>query len=99
MRNKSITYFLLFVMTIQVLPVMEMGKALYNSSFTEELAHDVELEKEVSGKENFKQVEFVSIATPFMHFNIELQTAQYIQYATVIPHNHGADIHVPPPNC
>ena len=98
MRRKICTYFLLLVLAIQILPVKQMGRALFGSQFTEELPHSCadgkNCLKNAESKSDFLYAPDLNLAFLFMGCGI-----QYADIAAAIPMNPSADIHVPPPNC
>lgn len=98
MRKKLATLFLLMVLSIQTLPVRQMGLALFSNQFTEELPHAFETGKDGCKKADCKS-EFLN--PPVLALNSDLinncATPQAV--AVAIPLNHTGDIHVPPPNC
>ena len=98
MRRKFCTFFLLLVLAIKILPVRQMGRALFGSQFTEELPHSC-----ADGKDCLKKAESKSDFLYTPDFNLASlfieSTFQYADMSTAIPLNPSADIHVPPPNC
>ncbi len=81
-----------------MLPVQQMGAALFGNQFTEELPHDIDIEKDgvkkIQGKSEF--IEWTNFASEIRINTIE---KQYISLNVAIPHNHSAEMLVPPPNC
>ena len=57
MGKKIINVFLILILAVQVLPVQQMGAAIFNNVFTEEIPHSLDIEKDaikkVSGKSEF----------------------------------------------
>ena len=99
MRKQVLTLFLIMVMAIQMLPVMEMGKALFNSQFTEEIAHNISFDKDGVDKADYQKTVYLPTKT-FVNPIITIMVAtEYMHYAVTIPHNPANDINVPPPNC
>ncbi len=99
MQKRVLTLFLIMVMAIQILPVMEMGKALFNCQFTEEIAHSIILDTDEVDKADFQKTEYLPTKT-FMNPVISLLASiEHMHYAVTIPHNPANDINVPPPNC
>lgn len=98
MRKKLATLFLLMVLSIQTLPVRQMGLALFSNQFTEELPHSFETGKDCCKKADCKS-EFLT--PPEFAINTDLiNGCAAPRFAAVaIPLNHTGDIHVPPPNC
>lgn len=63
MQKGIITYFLLSIMLIQLLPVKEMGQLLYNNQLTEEICDGLESANEHSDHQTAKKItedEFLS---------------------------------------
>ncbi|MEY3060333.1 MAG: hypothetical protein RL000_1685, partial [Bacteroidota bacterium] len=56
MKKGLITYFLLSVLLIQLLPIKEMGQLLYNNQLTEEICDGFESPQEHSDHQNAKKV-------------------------------------------
>lgn len=98
MRKKICTYFLLLVLTIQILPIQQMGSLLFSNQFTEELAHSVEIEKNFL-KQGAVKSDYLSAASFTLASLFINSSSQYLHFADAIPQNHADDIHVPPPNC
>ncbi len=97
MRKKICTYFLLLVLTIQILPVQQMGRMLFSNQFNEEIPHAFETDG-LLGKAIFKS-EFLS-AQDFIFASVSaISSPKHLHTADAIPQNHAGDIHVPPPNC
>ena len=99
MRKRVLTLFLIMVMAIQMLPVMEMGKALFNCQFTEEIAHNISLDKDGGDKADFQKTEYLPTKAFINPVLTILVSTEYMHYAVMIPHNPANDINVPPPNC
>ena len=97
MKKKICTYFLLLVLTIQILPIQQMGSLLFSNQFTEELPHSVDIEKSCFKKADIKSdyltTASFSLSSAFINFSFE-----YLHFADAIPQNHTGEIHVPPPN-
>jgi hypothetical protein len=97
MRKKLCTSFLLLVLSIQILPVQQMGNLLFSNTFTEEIPHSADLDKDFTKKEfksDYLSTPSLSIASAYIDF---VFGHRFI--ADAIPQNHSGDIHVPPPNC
>jgi hypothetical protein len=98
MQKRVLTLFLIMVMAIQMLPVMEIGKALYNSQFTEEIAHSISLDTDEVDKPDFQKTEYLPTKTFTNPVISLLASTEHMHYAVTIPHNPANDINVPPPN-
>ncbi len=97
MKKKCGTLFLLLVLSIQALPIQQMGSLLFSNQFTEEIPHAMDVEKDSIKKADLKS-DFLTppSLTLISHF-IECDF-EHLYFATAIPQNHTDDIHVPPPN-
>jgi hypothetical protein len=86
------------VLAIQILPVKQMGRLLFSNTFTEEIPHSFDLDKDCCKKallkSDFLFTPTLSISSTFIDFSF-----QHPHFADAIPQNHTGDIHVPPPNC
>jgi len=74
MKRSIITYFLLSVMALQLLPVKEMGQLLYNNQLTEEICDGLESAKEHNDHQTPKKItedEFIS----------KFNTDQHLQFS------------------
>lgn len=97
MGKRIINIFLVLVLSVQMLPIQQMGKLLFSSTFTEEIPHSIDGAKaevkKAEGKTDF-------ITTPVFSLNSSVIYLCHPQpiLADAIPQNHTADILVPPPN-
>jgi hypothetical protein len=98
MRKKFATLFLLLVLSVQALPVKQMGMALFSNLFTEEIPHALDVDQDCCKKAKCKS-DFIETTVPvFASSQFDLPFKSDFTAAS-IPHNHAGDIHVPPPNC
>lgn len=99
-KLKIISFFLSLLLTIQLLPIQQIGNILSQNQWTEELPHSP---AEDSGKG--------SMVTDFNHpylppagfsainsFSADSKALAYIHSSEQIPSNHSADIVIPPPD-
>ncbi|MDE3252574.1 MAG: hypothetical protein KGO92_07185 [Bacteroidota bacterium] len=97
MKQKCVTFFLLLVLAIQILPIRQMGGLLFSNQFTEEIPHAVDVEKDSIKKgvvpSDFLTPPSLTLSSQFIECDY-----QHLNYADAIPHNYTDDIHVPPPN-
>ncbi len=97
MLKKIIVILLSFVLCIQAIPILQVGKLLFNNQLNEEVVHDIDFEKDVvkniNNKSDFLQPEIL-FASIYNHHSFH----SYTQFSETIPLNHSYDIHVPPPN-
>lgn len=98
MAKKLINIFLILVLSVQVLPIQQMGRALFSNMFTEEIPHSLDVEKDFCKKIQGKS-EFIDWVNELqLNYTIIVCSLPVLQDAT-IPHNHSIEILVPPPNC
>lgn len=98
MRRKIITYFLLCVLAIQLLPVKEMGMLLYNNQLTEEI-YDASDNSEEKNDAKESKKEFTTIHYS-KHLDIELKSSTGNRYAlmnTILKSRYSDDTITPPP--
>lgn len=98
MAKRIINIFLVLVLSVQVLPIQQMGKLLYSNTFTEEIPHNMDSGTE-QAKQNESKSDFIympEVAVLRMD-NISLFKRPVV--SVDIPQNHTTEIHVPPPNC
>ena len=100
MLKKLIGILLLFVLSIQILPVGQVGALLCNNQMNEELQHSTDaghghdFAKKFAGKNDFLQPDIV------LYQLLANKNREYFFHLTdKVPANHSLDIHVPPPNC
>jgi hypothetical protein len=90
MKKGFITYFLLSVLLIQLLPVKEMGQLLYNNQLTEEICDGFESSQEHCDHQNFKKIpedEFTSKLTSenhYTHYSLTLYLSKEVQIVSRI---------------
>src|ERR1700741_3973935 len=98
MKKKFCTLFLLLVLSIQILPIQQLGGLLFSNQFTEEIPHSIDLEKDCCKKallkSDFLSTPSLSVLSVYIDFSF-----RHPHFADAIPQNHTGDIHVPPPNC
>ena len=98
MKLKVIAFFLSLILLLQMLPLQQIGQALSQSQWTEELPHGDDCPVK-SDYHPFHQtflppqnyIEFKS------GYSIS-KTLAYIHSSEQIPHNHSSDIETPPPD-
>jgi len=97
MKKQFCTVFLLMVMTIQILPIQQLGSLLFNNQFTEEVPHSVPIEKG-NFQKAFLRSDYISTIFESISSHISA-TSPHHYLDDAIPPNHTGDILVPPPNC
>ncbi len=95
-RLQFISIFLALVMSVQMLPVSQIGYALSNNQWTEELPH--------SGAEDFSKGDsgfknFLPAAPDYFLSDVFRSAAKiYIHTSEQIPSNHSTAVVTPPPD-
>jgi hypothetical protein len=103
--KRLIAYFFLMIFSMQVIPVKEIGKILFNQLITEEEVHNIG----TGNTEDGNSVKLKKDGDPF-HHNESSQAVARINFLThqldialhqaeKLPVNHVPDIVTPPPNC
>ncbi len=95
MGKKIINIFLVLVLSVQMLPLRQMGKLLFSNQFNEEIPHSMDVAKGVMKKacSDFVTPPVVCIRASIIYLHMPKPVE-----ADAIPLNHAADILVPPPN-
>jgi hypothetical protein len=98
MRRKIITYFLLSVLAIQLLPVKEIGMLLYNNQLTEEVydALDTSEEKNDS-KETKKEFDAVHYTKHIDILSFKFERSRHTIIKTILMSRLCDDTLTPPP--
>jgi hypothetical protein len=98
MRRKFITYFLLCLLAIQLLPVKEIGMLLYNNQLTEEIydALDTSEEKNDS-KETKKEFDAVNYTKQIDILSYKFEKSRHAIIKTILISRLCDDTLTPPP--
>lgn len=80
-----------------MLPVKEIGKALYECRFVEEVNHT--LDHENGAKKNISKSEYLDYSSGNIISIYIINCTQRANCTENIPCNHSSEILVPPPNC
>jgi len=96
--KKLISIFLLLMLTIQILPLKQVGNLLFSNQWTEELPHSLDVEKGFCKKMQGKS-DFIDWADGHFFVPTSEEDSYPVIAAVAIPHNHAFEILVPPPNC
>ncbi len=92
--KKALTIFLLFIISTQCLPIKELGKCLYDSSYLEDDTDcDVLEKKEV--KDSIKEFYFSSM---YFQVNLKSISLSFIKKNTNLITGPISDVTTPPPN-
>ena len=81
-----------------MLPVQQMGRALFNNFFNEEIPHSMDFEKDCC-KKMLGKSEFIDWSNQPVLISSIICMQQPLMDDADIPHNHSNEILVPPPNC
>ena len=95
--KKPITFFLILVLVLQLLPVKQAVRYFFiDNLMVEEILH-----VEKNATKNFRLLDDDHILPEFnfslQHYSLSSKTPS-CHFADVLPANHAADIHTPPPN-
>ena len=92
-----IAAFLLMTISLQIIPIKQVGALLFNNVITEELAHGHGVEKDTIKK--FSSL-YNLLYSSNQHFHLLAFSAltAYIQHSEKLPIQFKPDILVPPPN-
>jgi hypothetical protein len=94
--KKIIALFCLMILSTQILPVKAIGAVLFGNQVNEEILHSMDANKDAPCKLLIKGDSFIHqiAANIFLSGTI----SEYVHFASLLPHNHAAEIHTPPPN-
>jgi hypothetical protein len=98
MGKKIINIFLVLVLSVQMLPVQQMGRMLFSNQFNKEIPHSVDAAKSIMKKADGKS-DFVTPPVVCIYASIIYLHKPQPAEADAIPLNYATDILVPPPNC
>jgi hypothetical protein len=97
MKRNFINIILMGVLLIQVLPVREIGKMLFDNQLNEEINCSGSTVKELS-----KCTEAtLDNQDPVLHYAMNLHNSvptSFAAFQTILPVYHSSDVPVPPPN-
>ena len=99
LNSKIISFFLCLLLLIQVLPLQQIGKALSQSQWTEELPHGDDCASKGCYIDCFNN-HFIT-PHPFIEItndHVADINLSYIHSSESIPQNHCGDIESPPPD-
>ena len=92
--KKIVALICLVVLSVQVLPVEQIGDLLGSNTMNEELPHNSFTEK----ADDLKFENTSCYISSVLLFCSLAQSEAYIHFASSIPDNHQGEIHTPPPN-
>ncbi|MEN9686361.1 MAG: hypothetical protein RLZZ28_2147 [Bacteroidota bacterium] len=97
MLKKFSVFFLLLVLTIQIIPVQQIGSVLFSNQLAEEVPHSADLDTDFVKKAGFKS-DYLSTPSFTLCSSFIDYTFRHYLHADEIPQNHKSDIDAPPPN-
>ncbi len=96
LRKKIITLFCLLVLSMQMLPLRQIGSLLSSNQLTEELPHSMcgksVVKFEPGTMDPFETMD--AVLENFRGFN----KLDFVHFASELPACHSGEIHTPPPN-
>lgn len=96
-KLKIIALFLSLLMTIQMLPLSQIGQMLSTNQWTEELPHNA---NDPEGKA--EKSLFANFSPPEVNYSIDIiaetKALAYLHSSDQIPFNHSSDVVTPPPD-
>ena len=95
-KLRIIALFLALLMTLQMLPITQIGQMLSTNQWVEELPHNA---GDCGKAENSLEPHFLPPAiTSCMAISAESKTVAYLHSSDQIPSNHSTDVVSPPPD-
>lgn len=98
MLKRIISLVLVFTLLLQVLPLRQVGYALFSNQINEELPHNMEDGKAPLKKFTELDDHLLFVGNTSHLLCVFTSAATYIFYGCSIPSNHAGEIHTPPPN-
>ncbi len=97
MKKKIVGFFLLLILSTQVLPLQQMGNSFFSNLPVEEIPHGLELDKDEIKKADAKN-DFITLSADKIQSTYLTAASLYRLASVVMPVNHSSAIEVPPPN-
>ena len=99
-KLKIISFFLISLLTLQVLPLRQIGNMLSQNQWTEELPHNVSDDDCKPDLCNHLHHPYLPPAgyAAVVTSSSDSKTIAYIHFSDQIPSNHSAEIVIPPPD-
>jgi hypothetical protein len=99
-KLKFISFFLSLLITMQMLPIAQIGNMLSKNQWTEELPHnDCEDCGKAGGLASLNHPYLPPAGYSAIVSNVsECKALAYIHFLDQIPHNHSTEVVVPPPD-
>lgn len=100
MKLKIISFFLMLLVTVQMLPVEKIGNMLSKNQWTEELPHntcDDTGKADVPADFNHPYLSPLGYSS-FVSATSDTRALAYIHFSDQIPSNHSTEVVIPPPD-
>jgi len=96
-KIKIIAFFLSLLMTLQMLPISQIGQVLSSNQWIEEVPHNT---SDTEGKADGAIVSnfFLQIANGNIVYIAQSKELAYLHLSDQIPSNHSSDVLAEPPN-
>jgi hypothetical protein len=99
LKLKIISFFLCLLLTLQMLPIQQIGRMISSNQWTEELPH-------TTGDDDGKADDSTAFHKIFIapgnitgpSLSAETKALAYIHFSAQIPSNHSTDVVSPPPD-
>lgn len=96
LKIKIIAVFLGLLMTLQMLPLTQIGQMLSTNQWTEELPHNA---LDSGGKAHDAQFNYFPSEILYnLELNAQTKALAYLHSSDQVPSNHSTDIVTPPPD-
>lgn len=98
-KLKIISFFLVLVLAIQVLPIAQIGTMLSQNQWTEELPHASDDGGKAGALADFNHPYLPPAGySAVVSFFSESKALAYIHFSEQIPSNHSTEVVIPPPD-
>lgn len=97
-RLRIISLVLALVMSIQVLPLAQIGYALGSGQWTEEIPHNAEKGSKEDCYGTFESLYLPVTQPKYLSDYLDCKSNNYIHISEQIPSNHSTDVVSPPPD-
>ena len=99
LKLKVISFFLCLLLSLQVLPIAQIGSMLSSNQWTEELPHSVTDEEGKAPAVNVNHpflppYDYITVSSVFA----EAKSLAYIHHSEQIPTNQSTEVVTPPPD-
>lgn len=92
-----VSFLLMLVLSIPILPFREVGKLLSSNQMTEEIPHNADGLGKAAGKIFPFQEEVITDSEEFS-IHLSAKQSDYLHFSIKLPAEHAGEIPTPPPN-